>query len=164
LLLRTDFSGNPTFRELLKRVREVAIEAYAHDSVPFKKLVEELKPERSLSYTPLFQVMFHIHNEPPPCLELPGLITDTFDFDPGIAKFDLTLEMFEDEGLLCACEYNTDLFDAMRINHMLGHYRTLLEGVVADPDRRLSSLPLLTAAERHQLLVDWNNTASAYTH
>jgi len=159
LVLRTDLSGNPTFRELLGRVREVALGAYTHQDIPFEKLVEELRPKRDLSRNPLFQVMFALQNTPRFDLKLPGLTLSPFEVDNGTARFDLTLFLAEtDGGLTGAVRYSTDLFDAATITRMLGHFSTLLEGVVANPDQRLSDLPLLTNVERQQLVVKWNDT------
>jgi len=163
LALRTDLSGNPTFRELLGRVREVALGAYTHQDLPFEKLVEELQPERNLSHNPLFQVMFALQNAPSSTLELEGLTLHSLEIDRGIARFDLTLFIWEQaETLHGTVEYSTDLFDAATIRRMLGHFQVLLEGIVAHPDQHLSALPLLTDAERHQLLVEWNNTRTDY--
>ncbi|MBC8427731.1 AMP-binding protein [bacterium] len=163
LVLRINLSGNPTFQELLGQVREVALGAYAHQALPFEKLVEELKPERDLSRTPLFQVMFNLENLPKETIETQSLSIDEFEFDSGTVAFDLALEMVEKaEGLSCLLRYNTDLFDTTTISRMLGHYQTLLQGIVTNPNRRLSDLPLLTEAERHQLLVEWNNTKADY--
>jgi aspartate racemase len=164
LVLRTELSGNPTFRELLERVRQVALGAYAHQDLPFEKLVEELRPERSLSYTPLFQVMFVLQNTPMrQSLKLPGLTLQPWNLDSEIAMFDLSLAMWETEqGLQGEWEYNTDLFDAATITRMAGHFQTLLEGIVANLEQRVSELPLLTASERHQLLVEWNDTRGEY--
>jgi amino acid adenylation domain-containing protein len=163
LVLRTSFHANPTFRELLRRVREVALGAYEHQDVPFEKLVEELQPERTLSHPPFFQVMFVLQNAPMPDLNMSGLEGHTFVVDSGTAKFDLTLDMELDEaGLHAMLEYNTDLFDGTTINRMLGHFQALLEGIAADPDRRVSELPILTPQERRQLLQGWNDTHRDY--
>jgi len=163
LALRTYLSGNPSFQELLGRVREVALGAYAHQDLPFEKLVEELQPGRDRSRTPLFQVMFVLQNTPTSALELPGLTVNSLNLDSGTAKFDLTLFIMETaQGLRASLEYNTDLFKAATITRMLGNFQTLLEGIVANPQQRLSDLPLLTAAEKHQLLVEWNNTQTDY--
>jgi aspartate racemase len=163
LALRTYLSGNPSFQELLGRVREVALGAYAHQDLPFEKLVEELQPERDRSRTPLFQVMFVLQNTPTSALELPGLTVNSLNIDSGTAKFDLTLFMIETaQGLRASLEYNTDLFNVATITRMLGNFQTLLEGIVANPQQRLSDLPLLTAAEQHQLLVEWNKTTKEY--
>jgi len=157
LVLRTVLSGNLSFKTLLGRVREVALGAYTHQDLPFEKLVEELQPERDLSHTALFQVMFILQNAPMASLDLPGLTLRPLDIGSGTAKFDLTLYMMDTEqGLLGALEYNTDLFDACTITRMLGHFSTLLEGIVANPEERLSDLPILTEYERHQLLVGFN--------
>src|ERR687886_738282 len=163
LVLRTPLSGNPSFQELLGRVREVALGAYAHQDLPFEQLVEALHPERSLSHHPLFQVMFVLQNAPMPALELPGLTLSSLEIDSKTAKFDLTLSMEDTEqGLVGALEYNTDLFDAAAIGRMLGHFQTLLEGIVADPQQHVSNLPILTQPERHTLLVEWNHTQVDY--
>jgi amino acid adenylation domain-containing protein len=172
LVLRSDLSGNPTFRELLGRVREVALGAYAHQDLPFEKLVEALQPERVLNYNPLFQVMFILQNVPAEPLELTGLTASFFEVDRGIARQDLILELFDlpeglgpeaqPKGLQGSLEYNTNLFDTARIKRMVGHLQTLLEGIVADPETPISELPLLTEAEQHQLLVEWNDTRADY--
>ena len=163
LLLRADLSGNPTFRELLSRVREIALEAYEHQDLPFEKLVEELQPERDLGRNPLFQVMFLLLKDPVSDLELSGLTLSLLKVDRGTSKFDLTLHMIEGkEGLKGIFEYNTDLFDDATIARMLGHWQTLLESIVADPGRRLLDLPILTEEERHQSLLEWNDTKRDY--
>ncbi|BAZ49869.1 amino acid adenylation domain-containing protein [Nostoc sp. NIES-4103] len=163
LVLRTDFSSNPSFSELLKRVREVTLGAYAHQDVPFELLVEALQPERNLSYTPLFQVLFVMQNTPMPAKELSGLTLTTLPTESQTAKFDLTLSVENTEnGLLGIWEYNTDLFDAATITRMTGHFATLLESIIANPEQRVCELPLLTAAEQQQLLVEWNDTDVEY--
>ena len=159
LVLRSDLSGNPTFRELLNRVREVTLGAYAHQDLPFEKLVEELHPERDLSRHPLFQVVFSLQNTPIEALELPGLKLSLFDFDSKIAKLDLEFHLWRDlETLKGQVVYSTDLFDQSTITRMLGHFQILLESIVANPKERISDLALLTEAERQQLLIDWNDT------
>ena len=163
LVLRTDLSGNPTVRELLGRVREITLGAYAHQDMPFEKLVKELQPERDLSRNPLFQVMFAFADTENQFLKLPGLRINPLEVDPGTAKFDLTLSLTEDaDSLRGWFEYNTDLFTAATIKRMAGHFQTLLEGIVANPDVAISLLPLLTETERHQILVEWNNTTIDY--
>jgi amino acid adenylation domain-containing protein len=163
LVLRTDLSGDPTFRQLLGRVRETTLEAYEHQDLPFEKLVEELQPQRSLSHSPLVQVMFAFQNMPGGGLTLEGLSVTRQRHSGGTAKFDLTLFMTEgQEGLKGTIEYATDLFDAGTIGRMIGHFGTLLEGIAADPDRRISALPLLSEAERHRIVVEWNDTATEY--
>lgn len=163
LVLRGDLSGDPSFRTLLSRTREAALGAYAHQDLPFEKLVEELHPERDLSHSPFFQVMFVLQNAPREAAQLAGLEVTRMRIDSGTSKSDLTLNVREREGALQAVvEYNTDLFEAETIRRMLGHYQTLLEGIVANPEQRLSDLPLLTVKERHQLLVEWNQTQREY--
>src|SRR5215813_13196004 len=165
LVLRSDLSGNPSFTGLLARVRNVALGAYAHQDVPFEKLVEEFQPQRSLSHSPLFQVMFVLQNAPPMVREFGGLTFSSFAVGSETAKFDLTLSMREEaKGLRGSLEYSTDLFDAATIDRMIRHFERLLQGIVAGPDRHISDLPILTDAEKHQLLVEWNNTATDYPH
>ncbi len=162
LVLRTNISGNPSFKELLGRVRKVAIDAYVHQDLPFEKLVE-LQPSRDLSHNPLFQVMFVLQNPSASICHLPDLTLQTLEVDSGTAKFDLFMSMMDTkQGLIATLEYNTDLFNADTITRMLGHFQTLLEGIVADPDQCLSDLPLLTPAERLTLLMQWNNTRTNY--
>ena len=163
LVLRTDLSDDPSFRELLGRVRNVALEAYDNHDLPFEKLVNELSPERNLSHNPLFQVMFILQNAPRNELRLPGLTITPLATKSNTAKFDLTLSLIETErGLTGRLEYNTDLFDEATIVRMSKHFQTLLEGIVADPQQRLSDLPVLTEAERYRMLVEWNNTWADY--
>ncbi len=161
LVLRTDLSGNPTFREVLRRVREVVLDAHAHPDIPFEYLVKELQPERNLSQNPFFQVLLSL--EPPLFTHPSGWTLTQMDVETETTKFDLTLELDDrPEGLIGRFEYSTDLFDAATIARMAGHWQTLLEGIVMDPTRRLSDLPILTEAERQLLLVEWNNTAIDY--
>ncbi|MBW4417614.1 MAG: amino acid adenylation domain-containing protein [Myxacorys californica WJT36-NPBG1] len=165
LVLRTDLTSNPSFRELLSRVRHVALEAYAHQDLPFEKLVEELQPERDLSYSPLFQVSFVLQTALTQTLSLPDLTLSLNEVDTEVAKFDLTLFVEETaEGLIGTLEYNTDLFQTSTIDRFIEHFQTLLEGIVANPNQRLSDLPLLSSTERHQLLVEWNQTQTDYPH
>ncbi len=161
LVLRTNLSGNPTFRELLQRVREVALEAHAHQDLPFEYLVKELQPERNLAQNPLIQVMLSLE---PPLPALPSGWTMTLtDVDTRTSKFDLSLELDDrPEGLVGWFEYSTDLFDATTIERMAGHWQTLLQAIVDAPELRLSELPLLTETEREQLLVEWNATQIVY--
>lgn len=159
LVLRTNLAGNPSFKELLGRVREVALGAAAHQDLPFEKLVEELQPERDLSRTPLFQTMFALQNIPQDSYSLPNLTLSPVAADTGAAKFDLTMFFNPTEdGLLGTLEYNTDLFDADSIRRMWLHYERMLHRVLATPEERISSLPLLTEPERRQLLEEWNDT------
>jgi acyl carrier protein len=159
LVLRTDLSGAPSFRELLDRVRTVALEAYAHQDMPFEKLVEHLQPERSMSRHPLFQVMFQLGNAPMGEASLPGLTLEPVLVEKETTQFDLSLDLVEgEESLWVVAEYSTDLFDSPTIARMLHHFQILLEDAVDNPDRRIGQLSLMTEAEREQLLVHWNNT------
>ena len=157
LVLRTDVSGNPTFRELLERVFSVVLDAQAHQDVPFEKIVEQLQLERSLSYTPLFQVMFALHNAPMQKVDSPGLKLTSVEAEHTTARFDLTFELFERNGNISgALEYSTDLFDAATITRLLAHYERLLSAIVDNPEQKILELPLLSEVEERQLLYDWN--------
>lgn len=159
LALRTNLSGDLSFQELLARVKSTALEAYVHQDLPFEKLVEELQPNRDLSYNPLFQVMFALQNIPKPHASLTDVSVTYEEGDNGASKFDLTLFMDDsEENLVATCEYNTDLFNADTINRMLGHFQALLESIVSNPQQCISQLPLLTPTEAKQLLIDWNDT------
>ena len=159
LALRTDLSGNPPFRALLGRVRAVALEAYAHQDMPFEQLVEQLQPERTMSRNPLFQVMFQMENTPREDLPLPGLVLSPVEVERVTTQFDLSFDVMEnDEGLVVVAEYSTDLFNSSTISSMLRRWQILLEAVVANPETRLDELPLLTSAEREQLVSGWNET------
>ena len=163
LALRTDLSGDPTFRELLGRIRESTLDAFAHKDLPLVKLVEELKPGRSSNRTPLFQVLFALEYLETPSLRFPGLVFEPMEFDFHWAKFDLSLTVSERSGgLRASFNYDTDLFDEGTIRRMAGHYQRLLEGIVADPGQPISQLPILTEEERHQILEVWNDTARGY--
>ena len=162
LVLRTDLSGNPTFRELLRRVREVALGAYAHQDLPFEKLVEELQPERDLSRNPLFQIVFALQNTPSETLELPGLKLSPLDLEPGTARFDLEFQLVEClDTLGVVVTYSTDLFESSTIAQMLEHFQALLNSIVTDSEQRITDLSLLTA-QQHQLLEEWNDTQADY--
>lgn len=164
LALRTDLTNNPSFRELLGQVRQVCLEAYTHQDVPFEQLVEVLQPERDLSHTPIFQVMFVLQNAPMGELELPNLNLTVLEPPKQTAKFDLTLLMEEKNGqLIGAWEYNTDLFDGATIERMIEHFQMLLSGILATPDQNIWQLPLIAEQERHQLLVEWNQTQTDYS-
>ncbi|MCB9079503.1 MAG: amino acid adenylation domain-containing protein [Anaerolineaceae bacterium] len=161
LVLHTDLSGNPPFCDVLARVREVALGAYSHQSLPFEKLVEELKPERNLHINPLFQVMFIFEDEANRTLTLPGLTVSNLPRKIELELFDLTLSMQKTStGLTGYFTYDTNLFEAATIERMAGHFQTLLESIVADPNRPIAQLPLLPPAERESLLVTWNDTAT----
>ena len=149
LVLRTDLSGNPTFRELMGRVREVTLEAYAHQEIPFEKVVEELQPARALTQSPLFQVAFGLQHAPVQTFTLPGLKMSPLAFDADISRYDLTLWMFEGEGELTASwTYSTDLFEAETVARMQRQFETLLCGVVENPEARVGALEVLSEEEK----------------
>ena len=182
LVLRTDCSGNPTFLELLNRVKEVALGAYAHQDLPFEKLVEELHPDRALNQNPLFQVAFALQNAPAQPLELPELTFSPQQLDVQTARFDLELHLWErspnssgssespsnklwvdsSEGISGMVIYSADLFDETTISRMRAHFQTLLESIVANPEQRIANLPYLSEQERDHLLVECNNTQVDY--
>jgi amino acid adenylation domain-containing protein len=160
LVLRTRLAPRLTFAELLGRVRDVTLGAFAHQDVPFEKLVEELQPERDTSRTPLFQVMFTLQNAPLPSRQLGEVVMQFADDEARTAQFDLSFDLMErGDIILCALEFNTDLFDGETAERVMAHYLRLLEEVAADPRRALAELPILTEREREQLLVEWNDTA-----
>ncbi|HEX5716217.1 MAG TPA: amino acid adenylation domain-containing protein [Thermoanaerobaculia bacterium] len=162
LVVNADLAEDPGFSSLLHRVREVALAAHAHQSLPFERLVDELRPERNLSHTPLFQVVLVVQNTPQETFALPGLRMSLLPVDTRTAKFDLTLVMGRgDKGLAGYAEYNSDLFDTATVDRLLGHLACLLSAAVNDPETALSELPLLTEAERHQVLRSWNGEAAA---
>nr|WP_244224482.1 non-ribosomal peptide synthetase [Corallococcus sicarius] len=162
LVLRTRLDGHPSFRELLARVREVTLGAYAHQDVPFEKLVEELRPERSLSHAPLFQVMLTFDSTPKAVEQArSGLTLQPVEVEHRVARFDLTLGFVDGEdGLTGGLEYSTALFEPATVERLLGHLKALLEGAIAEPERSVFALPLLGAAEQRRLLVEWNDTGS----
>jgi amino acid adenylation domain-containing protein len=162
LVLRADLSGDPPFRELLGQVREAALGAYAHQDLPFERLVEELQPQRDPSRHPIFQVMFVLQNAPQEALELAGLTVTPWDVDSGTSKFDLTLRLTERDGELRGeLEYSAELFEGGTAARLAGHYGALLAAACADPGRAVSRLPLLAEAQRGQLR-GWNATAVSY--
>ncbi|MBD1887601.1 non-ribosomal peptide synthetase [Microcoleus vaginatus] len=182
LVLRTDLSGNPTFRELLNRVKEVALGAYAHQDLPFEKLVEELHPDRALNQNPLFQVAFALQNAPGNQLELPELTLSPQQLDVGTARFDLEFHLWErspnssgsnqspsnklwvdsSQGISGMVIYSADLFDEATITRLIGHFQALLERIVTNPEQRIANLQYLSAQERDRLLVECNNTQADY--
>ncbi|CCI07343.1 non-ribosomal peptide synthetase [Microcystis aeruginosa] len=163
LVMRTDLSDNPSFSQLLTRVREVTMDAYAHQDLPFEMLVEALQPERDLSHTPLFQVAFVLQNTPKSEIAMTGLTVTDLPPENTTAKFDLTLAMVNtDDGLKGVWEYNTDLFESSTIERLSGHFLNLLGGIASNPQARISQLPLLTESETNQLLIEWNNTQVDY--
>ncbi|CAN2534223.1 Linear+gramicidin+synthase+subunit+D [Methylocapsa aurea] len=161
LVMRTDLSGDPSFRVLLARVRETALGAQAHQDLPFERLVEDLRPVRDMSRDPLFQVMFSLQNAPKTAAAVSGLRFEPLAAEGTSAKFDLTLSIAEtDNGLAASLEYATALFEASTIDRMARHYCALLDGIARDPDRRIGELDILPQDERHRLLVEWNDTAT----
>ncbi len=163
LVMRGDLSGDPTFRELVARVRRSTLDAYAHQDLPFDQLVQSLQPERRLSTTPLFQVLFALQNTPAGRADLPGLSLSRLELAASATRFDLELNGWQGEaGLVVQIFYGTDLFDAATIRRLAAQMESLLGAAMADPGLPLSELPLLAAAERHQVAVEWNDTTAAY--
>ena len=163
LAMRTDMSGNPTFREVLRRVRETALNAYAHQSLPFEKLIEELQPERDASHTPLVQVVFTLQNAPRADITALDLNLNYVEVDTGTSKFDLIVNMQEiDDGLSLSFTYSTDLFDASSIQRLGQHFKELLSAIVEDADKQISELNFLTDAEHQRLIEEPNATATSY--
>ena len=163
LVFRTDFTSDLSFRDVIRRVRSFALEAYTHQDVPFEKLVEELVPQRSLDTPPLFQVMFIFQNIPKQVFQISGLSIKEMNFETGIAKFDLSAEVWEDTEFHCQFEYNTDLFEHSTMRRMLGHFARLIQAALENPDLPLAQLPIVSPEEREQLLVEWNRTATDYS-
>ncbi len=160
LVLRTDLAGEPSFRELLARVREVSLGAYGHQDLPFEKLVEELRPARDTSHAPLVQVTFMLQNTPLPELRLPGVVASAAAVANRTAKFDLSLSLEEQEGGLAGIlEHSADLFTAATVERLAGHFRRLLAAAAADPEGSVAELPMLGEEERRQVLEEWNRTA-----
>jgi amino acid adenylation domain-containing protein len=153
LVLRTDLSGEPSFAELLARVRRTTLDAYAHQDLPFDQLVKRVQPERDLARQPLFQVMFAFQNAPAPPVELPDLVLSEYDPGSGMARFDLTFELYETDGRIAGhVDYALDLFEAPTVKRLIVHYAKLLAEAVADPHRPISTLPILPEEERRALL------------
>ncbi|MEE8523271.1 MAG: non-ribosomal peptide synthase/polyketide synthase [Thermoanaerobaculia bacterium] len=168
LPLSVDLSGGgghaePSFAELLSRVREMTLGAYAHQHIPFERLVEEVQPQRKLNQMPIFQVILELLNAPLEPLDLPGVTLSPVSMPSTAAKLDLTLTAVERPwGLAISFNYLTDLFDAVSIRRLARHLEILLQGVVADPESRLGDLPWLSAAQRHQLRLEWNQSAAEF--
>ncbi|HEX5127576.1 MAG TPA: amino acid adenylation domain-containing protein [Rhodocyclaceae bacterium] len=163
LVMRADFPPGLRFTELLQQVKRTVLEAYAHQDLPFDKLIEALRPERDLSRSPIFQVMFTFHNLRNERLTLSDLVLDSLDIENDTTNFDLSFSMIEmEEGIRCQIKYKTDLFMAATIRRMLGHLHNLLEGIVAQPDERIDSLPLLTPEERRAIIQNYNRTVENY--
>ncbi|MCT7951957.1 amino acid adenylation domain-containing protein [Ancylothrix sp. C2] len=177
LVLRTNLAANPTFKEILASVREVTLDAYAHQDLPFEKLVEYLHPERSLNRHPLFQVVFSLQNAPMETLELPELTLNSLTWEAKTTRFDLELHLWEPsdsfrsiygekwqhlDSLRGVAVYSTDLFDEATIQRMLEHYKNLLKNIIINPHESINNLAFLSQAEQHQLLTEWNNTQTNY--
>jgi amino acid adenylation domain-containing protein/non-ribosomal peptide synthase protein (TIGR01720 family) len=163
LVVHTDLSENPSFLQLLTQTREKMLGAYAHQDVPFEKLVEELHPERDLSRTPLFQTLFVEQRDLPAFEDAAGLHIRPRPLETATAKFDLTFIFMEtDQGILSVVEYNTDLFEAATMSRFLEHWQILLEGIVAHPEQSILTLPLLSDTERQQQIIAWNDTTRYY--
>ncbi|WP_263357603.1 non-ribosomal peptide synthetase [Acidicapsa ligni] len=163
LVLRTSLEGNPTFRELIARVRDVTLGAYEHQDVPFERLVQALRPERTTEHSPLFQTIFSLQNFPLEDLQLSGLAITAIEFDAGTARFDLTVEVYPRHGTLRAYfEYNTHLYDRETIEQLQGHFLTLLDSIHSDPNQPIDTIPLLKTDERLQILKEWNATAAPH--
>jgi amino acid adenylation domain-containing protein/thioester reductase-like protein len=165
VVLRVSLHGDPALRELLRRVRQVCLDAYAHQEVPFERLVEELRPERSLGQEPLVQVVFAHHKDLLAGPNAPGVEYQPVQVDTRTSKFDVTLYNWKakrDHGLTGSVEYSTELYDASTIFRMIRHFRVLLSGIAAHPEQRLSELTLLGEEERQQLLFEWSSGFTSY--
>ena len=163
LALNTTIAGNSSFTELFSEVRSICLAAFAHQELPFERLVEELQPERHLNHNPIFQTFFAFQSTVSPSLSLGGLYAEPIERNTGTSKFDLTLSLTERHGSLTGFfEYSTDLFERATIERMAGHFQTCLKEIVADPDQPIATLQILTEAERHQIMVEWNDTAADY--
>jgi aspartate racemase len=163
VVLRSDLSGDPSFRELLRRTREVTLDALSNDDAPFAQVVNEVHPSRSLSFNPLFQALLTLEPPLPATQDGWTVALTQSEVDSGISKFDLSLELDDrPSGLVGRFKYSTDLFEPATVARMAGHLTTLLEGIAANPDKPISSLPMLTEPERLQLCVEWNDTSTDY--
>jgi amino acid adenylation domain-containing protein len=163
VVLRTDMSGEPSFADLLIRVREVAGAAFSHQDVPFGLLVEQLHLERDISRNPVFQIVFSLHDVALGGLRMADMVVSPFEVESGAEEFDLSVRSTATETELeLTFSYNTDLFDAATIGRMMGHFRKVLEEAIADPSRTVSQLPILSKAEEHKVLIEFNHTASDY--
>ncbi|XXY13216.1 amino acid adenylation domain-containing protein [Sorangium sp. So ce216] len=159
LAVRTDLSGEPTFVDLLGRVKQATLGAYAHQDLPFERVVEALNAPRDLSRSPVFQVMFALQNAPAPALELAGLTLRLLDLDPGTSKFDLMLDVVPTkEGYVARWEFNSDLFDPPSIERLASHFINVLDGALSRPDRSVYGVPILSAGERRSIVKGWNAT------
>jgi amino acid adenylation domain-containing protein len=164
LVIRGDLTGTPSFKELLQRTRAASLGAFAHQELPIERLLTKLKCERTRSYPPLFQVMFILHNAPKQVARLPGLLIEEVEFNSGIANFDLTLEIVEqDAELYCQFEYSSDLFERSTIQRMVNHFKNLISSTTEHPASPISKLNMLSASERQQIIVEWNATTAEYS-
>jgi len=163
VVLRLAIGGDPTFRELMRRVKEVSLAAYSYQDLPFEKLVIEMQPQRDLSYSPMYQIMFSVGEHKDLGLELPGLEISPIIIDRGVAKFDMTFGMTEfRKDLMCNIEYCTALFDTSTMQRLANHFQNLLQGIMTNPDQHISQLPMLSAEDRREILFGWNNTDRNY--
>lgn len=163
IVLRTNLKGDPTFRTLLRRVRDFSFAAITHQGLPFDVLVKELRPDRAASRNPLFQVMFVVQNAPSPTAEMPELAVELVDVDTDTAKFDLTLSILEaPEGLRIGFEYNADLFNPQTIERLLGGFEVLVASIVAGPDRPIADLPWMGSGEQQRIVTEWNRTETDF--
>ena len=163
VVVRADLDGNPTFNELLDRVKEVTLNGYAHQDAPFEKVVDMLHPERDLSHAPLFQVKLVIQYALTDNLELPELTVGGGIEEISLSKLDLTLLIVDGDRIRVDLQYSTDLFQSSTISRMLTHFERLLASAVSNPEQRISQLELLSSAERQQLLVERNDTQAPYS-
>jgi len=164
LVLRTDVGGDPSFRDLIGRVRETTLAAYDHQNLPFEKLVEEVQPKRNLNHGPVCQIAFALQNAPGGALQLPGLEATAEPIFTGTAKFDLTISASEElTGLRLEAEFSTDIFERATVGRILRQFQTLLAGAMANPAAPISRLPLLDDRAQRQLVVEWNATAADYS-
>ena len=162
--LRIDLSGDPTFRELLGRVRKVILEAISHQGLSIEEFIQDLQLEGKTSNLPTFRVMFALDESSEPSVDLLDLAIHTVESSNRVPKVDLFLSVIHKKALVTVqLIYDTGLFDAALITRMVGHLQSLLQGIIAEPDQRISVLPLLTQEERHQLLFEWNNTKNEYS-
>jgi amino acid adenylation domain-containing protein len=159
VVLRSDLSGNPTFRDVLQRVRSITLAAHANQDIPFERIAEELQPERDLSRNPLFQIMFIVQNQAFPSGAIPGLEIVPEDVDSSASLFDLTLSLSQAGDQIAGfLEYNTDLFDSGMVRRLIEHYRFLLQAMAKSPEQRIMDAPLLVGSERERVLKEWNAT------
>lgn len=163
LVLRNDLSGDPSFREILGRVRTTVLDAFSHQELPFEKLVAAVRPDRSLSYNPIYQVVFALQETAASKISLPSASVESVKLRLSTSKFDLFLSARQaSDGLEVSVEYNRDLFDQPTIQRFISHYKNLLEAAIANPSARLSELSIMDEAERRQILIDWNDTTTQY--